>query len=194
MYTSAAGGEGQLHSFVTIDPTPPRACFTGAGVGGSEGSVQLHTGGEWCTGPSPLRAFSQLVSRRRHRALAPEPPASPALKRARPGAAPPSRRSHPRLTRRSALALPPASPSAPEPRRPPLRSATKTAPERSRSGATPRRDAPERDWPCSGAKSGFAPEPSRRDAGAGPTRRRSAASPVAPEPRFADNAGPPRAR
>ena len=84
------------------------------------------------------------------------------------------------------LALPPASPSAPEPRRPPLRSGTETAPERSRSGATPRRDAPERDWPCSGAKSGFAPEPSRRDAGAGPTRRRSAASPVAPERKIAD--------
>ena len=74
---------------------------------------------------------------------------------------------------REAIALAPwpsgaKSGFAPEPRRPPLRISTEAAPERSRSGATPRRDAPERDWPCSGAKSGFAPEPSRRDAGAGP--------------------------
>ena len=175
-----------MHSFVTIDPTPPRACFTGAGVGGSEGSFQLHTGGQWCTGPSPLRAFSQLVSRRRHRALAPEPPASPALKRARPGAAPPSRRSHPRLTRRSALALPPASPSAPEPHRSragakPLRSRVAlrsgAAPKPRRSEAAPERHhdatlrseiglAPERNRASLRSRHDATPERDRRDAGA----------------------------
>ena len=161
-----------MHSFVTIDPTPPRACFTGAGVGGSEGSFQLHTGGEWCTGPSPLRAFSQLVSRRRHRALAPEPPASPALKRARPGAAPPSRRSHPRLTRRSSLC---------RPRRPPLRSRVAlrsgAAPKPRRSEAAPERHhdatlrseiglAPERNRASLRSRRDATPERDRRDAGA----------------------------
>ena len=173
-----------MHSFVTIDPTPPRACFTGARVGGSEGSFQLHTGGQWCRSIPP--------SRLQPASLAPPPPRPRAgtTRFTRAETSPPRSRAalapKPPPTYAPELALPPASPSAPEPRRPPLRSGTETAPERSRSGATPRRDAPERDWPCSGAKSGFAPEPSRRDAGAGPTRRRSAASPVAPERGFAD--------